>query len=56
MPKTAALSAAVFELFTKNPWGGVQTPPLAGRGLKELSNALFRGAVALLVSEFYADL
>ena len=29
----AALRAAVFSLSSKNPRGGVQTPPPAGRGL-----------------------
>ena len=57
MPKTAALRAAVFKLFTKNLMGGCSnTPPPAGRGLKELSIAILHSTVALLVPELCASL
>ena len=49
----ASISVTKRKLFTKNRGGvGSDPPPPGGRGLKELSNALFHGAVGLLVPDY----
>ena len=50
-----SIAATVLELLRKSRRGHILPPP-AGRGLKELSNALLRSAVALLVPEFFVSL